>query len=54
MSVDGDPRSGRHLSTLTTENIDRMHLAIEKDRRSTVRELENHHKIPKTCVSRIF
>lgn len=54
MSVDSDPRSGRPSSTLTTENIDRVRLAIEEDRRLTVRELENDLGIPKTCVSRIL
>lgn len=50
MSIDSDPRLGRHSSILTTENIDRVRLAIEEDRCLTVHELENDLKIPKTCV----
>ena len=40
-SVDSDPRSGRPSLTTTPENIERVRLAIESDRRSTVSELEN-------------
>ena len=40
-SVDSDPRSGRPSLTTTPENIERVRLAIEGDRRLTVRELEN-------------
>ena len=39
--VDSDPRSGRPSLTTTPENIGRVRLAIEGDRRLTVRELEN-------------
>ena len=35
-SVDSDPRSGRPSLTTTTENIERVRLAIEGDRRLTV------------------
>ena len=48
--VDSDPRSGRPSLTTTPENIERMRLAIEGDRRLTVRELENDLGIPKTTV----
>ena len=36
-SVDSDPRSGRRSLTTTPENIERVQLAIEGDRRLTVR-----------------
>ena len=53
-SVDGDPHSGRHSLTTAPENIQRVRLAIEGDRRLTVRELENDLGIPKTTVWEIF
>ena len=53
-SVDGDPRSGRHSLMTTPENIERVRLAIEGDRRLTVRELENDLGIPKTTVWEIL
>ena len=40
-SVDSDPHSGRPSLKTTPENIERVRLAIEGDRRLTVRELEN-------------
>ena len=49
-SVDSDPRSGRPSLTTTLEKIERVRLAIEGDRRLTVRELENDLGIPKTTV----
>ena len=49
-SVDSDRRSGRPSLTTTPENIERVRLAIEGDRRLTVRELENDLGIPKTTV----
>ena len=49
-SVDSDPRSDRPSLTTTPENILRVRLAIEGDRRLTVRELENGLGIPKTTV----
>ena len=52
-SVDSDPRSGRHSLTKTPENIERVRLAIEDDRRLTVRELENDLGIPKTTSEKI-
>ena len=53
-SVDSDPRSGRPSLTTTPENIERVRLAIESDRRFTVRELENDLGITKTTVSEIL
>ena len=53
-SVDSDPRSGRPSLTTTPENIERVRLAIEGDRRLTVRELENDLGIPKTNVWEIL
>ena len=46
-SVDSDPCSGRPSLTTTPNNIERVRLAIEGDRRLTVRELENDLGIPK-------
>ena len=40
--------------TTTPENIERVRLAIEVDRRLTVRELENDLGIPKTTVWEIL
>ena len=53
-SVDSDPRSGRPSLTTTLENIERVWLAIEGDRRLTVRELENDLGMPKTTVWEIL
>ena len=49
-SVDSDFRSGRPSTTKTLDNIERVRLAIEGDRRLTVPELENDLGIPKTTV----
>ena len=49
-SVDSDSRSGRPSTTKTLDNIERVRLAIEGDRRLTVRQLENDLGIPKTTV----
>ena len=48
--VDSDSHSGRPPMTKTLDNIERVRLAIEGDRRLTVRELENDLGIPKTTV----
>ena len=53
-SVDSDTRSGRPSLTSTPKIIERVRLAIEGDRRLTVRELGNDLGIPKTTVSEIF
>ena len=53
-SVDSDPRSGPPLLTTTPEIIERVRLAIEGDRRLTVRELENDLGIPNTTVCEIL
>ena len=53
-SVDSDPRSSRPSLTTTPENIERVRLAIEGDRRLTVRELENDLGILKTTVWEIL
>ena len=53
-SVDSDSRSVRPSTTKTLDNIERVQLAIEGDRRSTVCELENHLGIPKTTVWEIL
>ena len=49
-SVDSDSRSGRLSTTKTLDNIDRVRLAIEGDRRLTVREPENDVRIPNTVA----
>ena len=53
-SVDSDSRSNRPLTTKTLDNIERVRLTIEGDRRLTVRELENDLGIPKTTVWEIL
>ena len=53
-SVDSDLRSGRPSLTTTPENIELVRLAIEGDRRLTVRELENDLGIPKATVWEIL
>ena len=53
-SVDSNSRSGRPSTTETLDNIERVRLAIEGDRRLTVRELENDLGIPKTTVWEIL
>ena len=49
-SVDSDPRSGRPSLITAPENIERVRLAFQGDRRLTVHELENDLEIPKTTV----
>ena len=53
-SVDSDSRSGRPSTTKTFDNIEGVRLAIEYDRRSTVRELENNLGITKATVWEIL
>ena len=53
-SFNSDSRSGRPSTTKTLDNIERVRLAIEGDRRLTVRELENDLRIPKTTVWEIL
>ena len=53
-SVDSDSRSGRPSTTKTLDNIERVRLAIEEDRRMTVMELEEDLEIPKTIISEIL
>ena len=53
-SVDSDSRSGRPSMTKTLDNIERMRLAIEGDRRLTVHELKNDLGMPKTTVWEIL
>ena len=49
-SVNSDSRSGRPSTTKALDNIERVWLAIEQDRRVTVRELEGDLGIPKTII----
>ena len=53
-SVDSDSCSGRPSTTKTADNIERVRLAIEQDRRMTVRELGEDLGIPKTIISEIL
>ena len=53
-SVDSDSRSGRPSTTKTLDNIERVRLAIESDRRLTVCEPENDLGISKTTVWEIL
>jgi len=53
-SFESDPRSGRPSSSRTPENVERVRAAINKNRRLTVRELEEDLGIPKTSVSEIL
>ena len=53
-SVDSDSRSGRPSTTKTLDNIERVRLAIEGDRRLTVRELGKDLGIRKTTVWEIL
>ena len=53
-SVDSDRRFGWPSLTTTPENVERVRLAIESDRRLTVRELENDLGIRKTTVWEIL
>ena len=49
-SVDSDSRPGRPSTTKTLDNIERVRLMSEQDRRMTVRELEGDLGIPKTII----
>ena len=53
-SVDSDFRSSRPSTTKTLDNVERVRLPIEGDRRLTVCELENDLGIPKTTVWEIL
>ncbi|XP_042243396.1 protein GVQW3-like [Homarus americanus] len=50
-SVESDPRSGRPSTSRTPENVERVQVAINENRRLTVRELEDDLGIPGTIVS---
>lgn len=52
--MESEPRSGRPATARTPENVERVRIAINKNRRLTVRELEEDHGIPKTIVSEIL
>ena len=53
-SVDSDSRSGRPSTTKTLDNLERVRLVIEGDRRLTVRKRKNDLGIPKTTVWEIL
>jgi len=52
-SVESNQRSGRRSTSRTPENVERVRAAINKNRRLTVRELEDLG-IPRTIVSQIL
>ena len=53
-SVESDQRSGRPSTSKTPENVESIRAAINKNRRLTVRELEEDLGIPQTIVSQIL
>ncbi|GFV00354.1 protein GVQW3 [Trichonephila clavipes] len=53
-SLDSDPRSGRPSTGTSLHNVERVRVAVEQDRRLTVRELEDEIRIPKSTVWRIL
>ena len=53
-SVESDPHSGRPAASRTSENVERVWAAINKDQRLAVRELEVDQGIPRTTVSNIL
>ena len=53
-SVKSDPHSGRSATSRTPENVERVPVTINEDRRLTVQELEADPGIPKTTLSEIL
>ncbi|XP_033224565.1 protein GVQW3-like [Belonocnema kinseyi] len=53
-SLDSDPRSGRPSTGTSSDNVERVRVAVEQDRRLNVRELEDELGIPKSTVWRIL
>ncbi|GFX99029.1 protein GVQW3 [Trichonephila clavipes] len=53
-SVNSDPRSGRPSTGTLSHNVERARVALEQDRRLTVRKLEDEIRIPKSTVWRIL
>ena len=53
-SVESDPRSGRPSTSRTPENVERVRAAINKNRRLTVRELEEALGIPRTITKEYY
>lgn len=53
-SVVSDPRSGRPSTGTSSDNVERVRVAVEQDRHLTVRELEDELGIPKSTVWRIL
>ncbi|XP_033224050.1 protein GVQW3-like [Belonocnema kinseyi] len=53
-SVESDPRSGRPPTGTSSDNVERVRVAVEQDRRLTVRELEDELGISKSTVWRIL
>ncbi|XP_033232083.1 uncharacterized protein LOC117183040 [Belonocnema kinseyi] len=53
-SVDSDPRSGRPSRRTSSDNVKRLRVAVEQDRRLTMKELEDELGIPKSTVWRIL
>ena len=53
-SVESDPHSGRPATSRTSENVERVQSAINKDQQLTVQALEANRGIPKTTVSEVL
>ena len=53
-SVESDPHSGRPATSRTSENVERVQSAINKDQQLTVQALEANLGIPKTTVSEVL
>lgn len=53
-SVESDPHPGRPVTAKTPENVERIRVLINQNRRLTVREIEEDLGIPKTIVSEIL
>lgn len=49
--MESDPRSGRSASARTPENIERVRIAVNENRRLTARKIEEDLGILKTIVS---
>jgi len=53
-SVESDRRSGRPSTNRTPENVESIRAAVNENRRSTVRELDEDLGIPRNVVSQIL
>lgn len=51
-SIDSDRRFGRRTTAKTSDNIERVRLALDEDRRLSVQDLEHDLKIEESSVWR--